>query len=259
MDNTNGDSTLGQEEENPWLEKPDGKPVDHFAADEAEILANRLERDDSDSEVDDQDLVFGDMQLFFHAIEEPQLIDLFLQNKVTLGQLMEMDEQDLVNCGVTLVGDRKKILANTAQMHCEKWMPSSFHDLTSKTLLSSPGIYIALNDINKHLEYIGVTLKYLRRQLKIKPEILELGKDYVGVGKVSSELEDLIKTSKSTHKQIQALDHQVGKFLGVPALKPANLIDDNYIRQAKIRKQVVPALLLSLGICISYKLSKFVF
>lgn len=202
----------------------------------------------SDSDDENNDLIFQDMQLFFHAIGEPQLIDLFIKNKVTLGQLLEFDEQDLINCGVELVGDRKKILANTVQMHCEKWQPSSLQNLTAKSLLSSPGIYVTINDINKHIEYIGVTLKYLRRRIQTKPEILELGKDYVGVSKVAKELEDLINTSKSTYGQMKVLSRQINKHLSNPTLQPANHIDEGSIRRAKIGQSIAPLLLAATAI-----------
>lgn len=215
----------------------------------------------SDSDEENQDLVFQDMQLFLHAIGEPQLVDKFLANKVTLGQLLEFDEQDLINCGVDLVGDRKKILTNTGQMHSEKWMPSSLEDLTAKSLLSSPGIYITLNDINKHIEYIGFTIKYLKKKIEANPEILELGKDYVGIAKIDSEIVDLNKTSKQTYHQLKLIQKVIRKHLDDPAKKPANHIDANFIKRAKIRLIAVPTFLVSMGLlgmglCITLKFSK---
>lgn len=219
----------------------ESEPVDHFVC-EAEVLESRRrmngQNDESDSENGDNDIIFEDMQLFFHAIGEPQLIEKFLRNKVTLGQLLEFEEQDLINCGVELVGDRKKILANTAQMHCEKWSPSSLHDLTGKSLLSSPGIYIALNDINKHIEYIGVTFRYLKRKLQKQPDLLELGKDYVGIAKVVSELEDVIKTSRSTHNHAHSLRRELGKFVKDATFRPANHIDKEYLRSSQLRQRL---------------------
>lgn len=262
--NTNGNSNDWPqvvEPENPWLEKPSTngigeRPVDHFAADETEVLANRrLTKDsDSDSEDDDHDLIFHDMELFCHAIGEPQWTEIFLKHKVTLGQLLLFEEQDLINCGFDLVGDRKKILASTGQMHCEKWMPYSLQDLTTESLLSSPGIYIALNDINKHIEYIGVTFSYLKRRIQCKPEILELGKDYVGISKVASELEDLIRTSKTTHNQLQALNHRIRRHINDPTLKPANHIDKTYLRKVKIRQRILPVLVVAFSVGLLFRL-----
>lgn len=225
-------------------------PIDTFHPSYDELDNN------PDSDQDDEDIIFQDMQLFLHAIGEPQLVDKFLEHKVTLGQLLEFNEQDLINCGIELVGDRKKILENTGQMHCEKWMPTSLHDLTAKTLLSSPGIYIALNDINKHIEYIGVTFKYLRRRLQERPQVLELGKDYVGVTKLANEIDDLLKTSKTTYIQLKALQKEICKHLNDPSKKPANHIDSGYIRRAKIRQSITPALLTSLTLYVSYKMYK---
>lgn len=260
-------TTLPKDDEPPGENnEKETNNVDWQKWDDKEVEPNNIMGDvfvleNSDSEDEDaQNIVYQDMQLFFHAIGEFQLIELFLKNKVTLGQLLEFDEQDLINCGVELVGDRKKILANTGQMHCEKWMPSSLQDLTTKSLLSSPGIYIALNDINKHIEYIGVTLKYLRRRLQSNPEILELGKDFVGVTKVSSELEDLMKTIKSTHDQALAFDRQIRKHLCDPKLRPANHIDDCYVRAAKWQRIfIAPIIVVVAAVCMTLKIKKSLF
>jgi hypothetical protein len=239
--------------------------VDDWAACRQEVDAEHVPIDtfknydeeyNSDSD-QDEDVEFQDMQLFLHAIGEPQLVEHFLKNRVTLGQLLEFNEDDLINCGIECVGDRKKILANIGQMHSEKWQPSSLQELTSKSLLSSPGIYIALNDINKHIEYIGVTFKYFKRRLEEKPAILELGKDYVGVSKVFSEIEDLLKTSKTTYAQLKSLEKEVSKHLDDPVKRPANHIDEKYIAKARMRRRIAPALVVALAVCASIKLTVF--
>lgn len=212
----------------------------------------------SDSEDEVADVIFDDMQLFCHAIGEPQLIENFLKHKVTLGQLMDFEEQDLINCGIELVGDRKKILASTVQMHNEKWMPSSLNDLTGKALLSSPGYYIVLNDVNKHLEYIGVTFRFLKRRLQTNPEIMELGKDFVGISKVASELDDLLRTSKTTHNQICALKRQVARHINDPTLRPANHIDEEYLKKLSIKQVVASTLFGTVAIYALYKLTKYI-
>lgn len=214
---------------------------------------------DSDSDEEQPDGEFQDMQLFLHAIGEPQLVENFLKNKVTLGQLLEFNEDDLINCGIELVGDRKKILDNTGKMHSEKWMPSSLHDLTARTLLSSPGIYLSLNDINKHLEYIGVTFIYIKRRLKEKPQILELGKDYVGVTKISNEIDDLLKTSKTTYSQLKILQKEVRRHLKDPTKLPPNHIDDKYVKRIKIIQKTGPLLLATVVIILSYNLRRLFF
>lgn len=212
---------------------------------------------DSDSEDDDPDLVYQDLELFLKAIDEIQLIEKFRKHKVNLGQLLDFDEQDLINCGVDLVGERKKILTNTGQMHAEKWVPTSLHDLTSKTLLTAPGIYIALNDINKHIEYIGVTFRYLRRCMRTKPQILELGKDYVGIHKIVSELDDMLRTSKTTYALLKELKHQVGGLADKPEYQPPNHIDENYLRNAKLKQFLAPVVLITVALFAGYKLTKF--
>lgn len=202
---------------------------------------------DSDSEHDEQDLVFQDLELFLHAIGEAQLVECFKRNKITLGQLLEFNEQDLINCGIDLVGDRKKILENTGQMHCEKWAPSSLQDMTAKSLLSSPGYYIALNDINKHIEYIGVTLKYLRRRVEENPELLELGKDFVGVAKIASELDDMLKTTKTTYAHLRGLNREINRHFKDPLKKPANLIDQDYVYRFNVKQKLVAIGLVSIA------------
>lgn len=249
---------------NPWADKvwslSDSRPNggDHFAADESEFLANNynktaIDYEDSDLD-DDENVIFDAMRTFCFAINEPQLVDKFLQHKVTLAQMLEFDEQDLIACGIDLVGERKKVLHEVAQAHSEKWMPTSLKDLTAKTLLTSPGIYSSLNDINKHLEYIGVTFRYLRRRIQKTPQILELGKDHCGVSKIAEEIEDLMKTTKSTYTQLQALDHQVCKHLDDPIFRPANHIDSGYVSQAKTRKMLLPKIFCGLVIVISVKI-----
>lgn len=224
------------------------KPIDTFKRYEDEY--------NSDTE-DELDVAYQDLDLFLQAIGEPQLVDHFVRHRVTLGQLLEFSEQDLIDCGIEFVGDRKKILQNTGQMHSEKWMPSSLHDLSAKNLLSSPGLYIALNDINKHMEYIGITFKYLKKRLEERPEILELGKDYVGVAKVSSEIEDLLKTCKTTYSQLRTLNREVSKHLDDPAKRPANHIDKKYILRAKLRRRLIPGVMAGVVLLGALKLSMF--
>lgn len=242
--------------ENVWTLSDIKQNGDHFAADQSEYLVNNntaLPFDDS-SEDDGDDVIFDAMRTFCHAINEPQLVDKFLHHRVTLAQLLEFDEQDLINCGIDLVGDRKKVLHEVAQAHAERWMPTSLNDLTAKTLMSSPGIYSALNDINKHLEYIGVTFRYLRRRIQKEPEILELGKDHCGVSKIANEIEDLMNTTKNTYTQLQALDHHICKHLDDPIFKPTNYIDSSYVMQAKMRRLVVPAIIGGLAIISTIKI-----
>lgn len=223
-------------------------PIDTFK--------NYDEENNSDSD-DDPEVEFQDMQLFMEAIGESDLTEHFLKHHVRLGQLLEFNEDDLIKCGIELVGDRKKILTNIAQMHSEKWQPTSLQELTSRSLLSSPGIYIALNDINKHLEYVGVTFKYIKRRIEEKPEILELGKDYVGVIKISQEIEDLLKTSKTTYAQLRSLQKSVSKHLIDPTKLPANHIDEKYIAKAKFRQRIVPTLITSIALCAFIRLGYF--
>lgn len=209
---------------------------------------------DSDSDEEDGSIIFHDLELFCHAINEPQLTEKFINQKVTLSQLLHFDENDLVKCGIELVGERKKILSSIGQMHCERWSPESLNDMTETSLLSSPGIYLALNDINRHLDYIGVTFTYLRKRIETRPEILELGKDFVGVKKIASELDDLVNTSVTMNGRLRMLRRLVDKKLAVPTLKPANHIDKRYLRTVRFRQCLIPTLLSVLIFCASIKL-----
>lgn len=239
-------------------------PVDQQAKITNKVLSKdedekKSDNADPDSEDDDApDVIFDDMQLFCHTIGEPQLVDKFLHHKVTLGQLMNYDEEDLVNCGIELVGDRKKILSSTVQMHNEKWMPSSLNDPNGRGLFSSPGYYIALNDINKHIEYIGVTIRYLKKRLQKNPEIMELGKDFVGVAKVASELDDLLKTSKATHSHMLSLGRQVKRHVDDPNMKPAYNIDESFLRKQKLKRVIMgPAVVTATAAVAIYVIIKF--
>lgn len=250
----NNDASLAEKEEpvgndeNPWAEA-------------LKQCADEYEKDnfDSDSEDDDPDLIYQDLELFLKAIDLSHLVDKLRAHKITLGQLLDFDEQDLVNCGIEFVGERKKILSNIGQLHAEKWVPTSLHDLTHKTLLTSPGIYIALNDINKHLEYIGVTFRYLRRHIRVKPHILELGRDYVGVHKIATELEDLLRTSKTTYIHLKALENQVQWVKNKPEYQPPNHVDYKYVRSAKLRSYIGPSLMLSIAVLVCYRIRRFLF
>lgn len=214
---------------------------------------------DSDSEDDDADLIYQDLELFLKAVDLTHLVEKLRSHKVTLGQLLDFDEQDLINCGIEFVGERKKILTNIGQMHAEKWVPTSLHDLTDKTLLTSPGIYIALNDINKHLEYIGVTFRYLRRYIRYRPHILELGKDYVGVHKIAAELEDILKTSKTTHIHLKALENLIRGVKRRAEYQPPNHIDHKYVRNARLKQYIAPSLILPIALFAAYKVKHLFF
>lgn len=237
------------------------KPVDQQLADNGTQSKdeNGINQDINNSDSDDdlaQDTIFDEMQIFCQTIGEPQLANKFLKHKVTLGQLMIFDEQDLINCGIDLVGDRKKILSKTVQMHNENWMPSCLNDPFGSGLLSSPGYYIAINDINKHIEYISLTIRYLEKRLQENPKLMELGKDIVGVNKLASEIKDLLRTSKATHTHILSLSRQVAKHVDNPILKPANHIDENYLKRSKIRAAIGPTVLTILVVYATFKLVK---
>lgn len=230
--------------ENPWI------------IEESKILHDRLcaTHPDSDSENDSEDVELHDMELFCHAIGEPQLADKFTQQRVALSQLLHFNEQDLINCGIELIGERKKVLSSIGQMHSEKWSPASLNDMTEQSLLSSPGIYLALNDINKHLEYIGVTFVYLRKRIDENPQILELGKDFVGVKKIAQELEDLTKTSCIMHYRLKALDRHLTKYTSKKTLHPANLIDRCYIKAGNLQQFTMKLGLGIVLVCASLKI-----
>lgn len=202
----------------------------------------------TDEEDEEEKRTFGDLDLFFHAIGEPQHTPLFVQQKVTLGQLLDFDETDLINCGIELVGDRKKILENVAQWHSEKWVPTSLHDMSGKKMLTAPGIYISINDMNKHIEYIGASFRYIRRVVQKKPEILELGKDYCGIKRISSEMEDLVVTYEKTGENLQSLRRELKKHFNDPTLQPPNEIDEFYVTRAKLAKSIIPITVISMGI-----------
>lgn len=222
---------------------------------QAEDIQDKLEalNPDSDSEHEDENAEFHDIGLFCHAIGEPQLVEKFIEHKVALSQLLHFNEQDLVNCGIDKVGERKKVLASIGQMHSEKWSPTSLNDMTEQSLLSSPGIYLAINDINKHLEYIGVTFVYLRKKLDANPDILELGKDFVGVRKIAQELVDLTKTSAIMHSRLIAFDKHVSKYKDRRNLQPANHIDESYIRSSNLKNYIVSLSFGMIVLCASLK------
>lgn len=223
------------------LDQVETKNSNFYFADGSDALpAGQYDDKDSDYGDGDEHMLFGDMQLFFHAINEPQFIPNFLQQKVTLGQLLDFQEQDLINCGIELVGDRKKILQHIAKWHAVQWLPSSLHDLTDKNMLTAPGIYIAINDINKHLEYLDASFRFMRRQIEMKSNILELGKDYCGVRKIASELEDLDSTHKRVGCSINLLKKEIVKHVDDPLKLPPNHIDEKYIRKTKIGMRIIP-------------------
>lgn len=213
--------------------------------------------DDADSDVEDSDVLYDDMHLFFSAIGETELIEHFKRNKVTLAQLLEFDEQDLINCGIELVGDRKKIMSHLGQMHCDEWLPTSLHDLTQKSMMTGPGLYISINAINKHLEFIGVTFRYVTRKLQLSPEILELGKDYVGVKKVASELEDVGKTCANLKNSLDRLTREIAKHVDSPVLEPAHHIDAKSVRSVKLQNRLYPTIMVTIAAFTAYKVIRY--
>lgn len=240
---------------NVWADSPTSVNQANGNIEETQRITNE---DDYSDDEDEGDIIYSDMQIFFHSIGEPKLAERFLQQKVTLSQLLDFDEQDLINCGVDLIGDRKKIIENIGKMHCEKWQPTSLNDLTAKSMLSAPGIYVVLNDINKHFEYIGITFKYIRRQIRTKPEMLELGKDFVGVAKIASELTDLQKTVRTTCSELKALNQLIAKARKNPLLHPANHIDERHLRKVRFTQIIGPMVLFGLLAGVAFKLMRYI-
>lgn len=239
---SHGDSDQAAEGFDWGLEQPPeagDQSHDPFSCQDEVLNSGQYDDKDTDDENDEENQIFGDMQLFFHAIQAPQFIPKFIEQKVTLGQLLNFEEQDLINCGVELVGDRKKILGHIAEWHSEKWLPTSLHDLTAQSMLTSPGIYITINDINKHLTYIDASFRYIKRHVQKKSDILELGKDYCGVGKIADELLDVEKTVGALRSSLSSLKLEIFRHIDDPLKLPANLIDANYVRrvEAKLRRK----------------------
>lgn len=226
----------------PWKEKKidDGdnqddnnRPLDFEGKTIREIEEYRKlhKNNNSDEDEDVEYKLYGDIELFLTSIDEDGLEKLFRQHKVTFSQLLQFEEQDLINVGIDKVGDRKKILEAIDLIHASKWEPTCLSDLTSRDLLTSPGIYIVLNDINKHMEYIGASLSYIYFRLEKNPAILELGKDFVGIEKISSELKDLVKTSRTTYMDMIRLNNHLAKFRDNPTFLPPDYV----YREVKLR------------------------
>lgn len=212
----------------------------------------------TDEECDDHNREYGHLELFFHTIGEPKHIPLFEKHKVTLAQLLDFDEEDLVNIGIELVGERKKILDSIAEWHSEQWKPTSLNDMTSKKMLSAPGIYISLNDINKHIDYIGASFRYISKVINKKPEILQLGRDYCGIRRIADEVDDLCVTHKNAGKFLVNLRSEVARHVNNPDNLPPNEIDAKYVMRAKLVKNIVPmsiiaiSMIVGLGIAVKF-------
>lgn len=257
------------DDDNPWLmdwtdpaenQRDDAAERVDTIAKTKELLgldpSTNIDFCDSDDDDKDEATIYQDIHLFFYSIDEPQLIERFVQQKVTLSQLLNFTEEDLIKCGVDLVGDRKKILDNIAQVHSEGWSPTSLQDLNGKTLLSSPGMYMALTDINKHLEYIGATYKYFKRQVECKPHILQYGKEYVGAGKIVQELDSILSTTKAMTSQLSALRGTMFRQARNSQNQPANLCDNRALHQAKWRRNAIPLTLTGILLCIAVRFGK---
>lgn len=246
-----------------WSEYAETNGHDNQAGDNKQqqqlYCPNEPDDDDDDSDFGlDHNVIFDDLQLFFHSIDEPQFIDKFVEQKVTLKSLLELNEDDLVKCGIELVGDRKKILDHIAELHSGPWVPTSLHDMTAKSMLTSPGYYITLNDVNRHQAYIGALFIFMARKLTEDPDLLTYGKDYVGIKKVISEAEDLRVTCVETINKLERLMGHLYKHSDEPIYQPTNFIDTDRVKRVRNRHVAIRVAkrlgLLATGAFIVYKM-----
>lgn len=239
--NVSGDTTLNNTS-NGVLKESNYDPMCEYKTSDGFFELDKLnDRNLPDEDVDDnQSLpphgagpnlkVYGDLELFLCYIKEDDLIELFDKHEVTFRQLLTCTEQDLINIGIAKVGIRKKILEAVSQVHARKWEPTSLTDLTAQDIYSAPGVYLVLSDIKKHQEYINCTIEHLKSKIQSDDEILELGKDFVGIKKIAQETCELTEVSQNVTKTLVDFANYIKKEkLDLPQLGPANNIDQDYI------------------------------
>lgn len=147
-----------------------------------------------------------------------------------------------MSIGVKEVGVRKKLLTVIADMNKREWEKSSVPKINPRH--KQKGIYLSLPDavlivgsISRHLKFIGQNVEFVHRQIRDKPEILEIGSEV-------SSVQDLDQFLLETKRNLRDCEYRLNSLRGIL----------NCTKKGGNRKKLVIAIpLISIGIYYAYK------
>ena len=159
---------------------------------------------------------YSDIDTILSAVSAQEYCLAFTSHNVELAEFLVLNEADLMEIGIDKVGVRKRLLTVIADMNKREWEKSSVPKINPRH--KQKGIYISLPDavlilgsINRHLKFIAQNVEFVDRQIRARPEILQIGCEV-------SSVEDLHQFTNETQQnlalcrtRIQSLQKNLGK------------------------------------------------
>ena len=159
-----------------------------------------------------------------------------------MAEFLVLSETDLVDIGVNEVGVRKKLLNVIADMNKREWEKSSVPKINPRhkqkgIYLSLPDAVLIIGSISRHLKFIGQNVEFVHRQIRDKPEILDIGSEV-------SNVQDLEQFLRETQRNLRDCEYRLSSLKGVLKCTKKG---ENW------KKLVIAVPLISIGIYYAYK------
>ena len=200
---------------------------------------------------------FSEVDNILLGLDAKDFIESFKRHQVGIQEFLVLNEEDLVEIGVSNVGVRKKILEAIADINKRDWENSSLPQVKSKD--KSRGIYLSVTDatcimanISNHLNYINTNVVFIDKQINSKPELLKLGTDTASVQLLASHLEKTKGNMMICSKSINKLQLSLRKHENQKEYENADTLK-KYEKPYLPRIALVTASLVTLGAVVFYR------
>ena len=171
----------------------------------------------AETRISSECITFSEVDNILLGLDAKDFIQSFKHHQVGIQEFLVLNEDDLVQIGVSNVGVRKKILEAIADINKRDWENSSLPQVKSKD--KSRGIYLSVVDatcimanISNHLNYINTNVAFIDKQINSKPELLKLGTDTASVQLLASHLVKTKGNMMICNKSINKLQLSLRKY-----------------------------------------------
>ncbi|XP_066921869.1 ankyrin repeat, SAM and basic leucine zipper domain-containing protein 1-like [Clytia hemisphaerica] len=145
------------------LEKYDGS---NDSLDKIPQMCSSLKKDGSAKYVN-----YGDLELFLFGQELGHLVPVMQDQHLSFLQLLKLDEQELIEAGVTKLGDRKKLFTALQNVRTNEWDTSNLA-MQSMAKLTTLETAAVIANITKHLSCIESCVTFARKSIdKMKEDL----------------------------------------------------------------------------------------
>ncbi|KAK7101388.1 ankyrin repeat, SAM and basic leucine zipper domain-containing protein 1-like [Littorina saxatilis] len=181
------------------------------------------------------DLKYGDLEVFLFGLDLGQFHSVFQAQQVDFALLLTLNEDDLINMGITQVGVRKKLLEGMAAVHKRNWESSSLVPIRIKSQVQCADAMAIVANLSKHLRYLASSVTYIKDHVKRDPHFLTTAQNGVGPKQLLLHTGDGRKNATTLQQQLTQLHSLLSKELASSHFSPPDQITGVTTRRRRLR------------------------